>query len=347
MAKALKVGFIGAGGIAGTHITYLKGIEDVEVYAVCDIREDAVKKTAEKFSVPKVFSSYRELLKLKEIDAVSVCTPNHLHAEHAMASLRAGKHTMVEKPMAMNVRQAERMLKTAEERKRVLVVGFQYRFHPNAQMLKRAVGDGLLGRILYARSQALRRRGIPNWGVFGQKKFSGGGPLIDIGVHILEVTHYVMGKPKPVSASGQCFTYIGNKKPEALSRWGEWDYRSYDVEDLAVGFIRFEDGSTLVIESSFAAHIEQDSFNFTVMGEKGGGNFQPPMLFTDLSGTMFNLSAVYTGEARAFEVKMRDWIDAVRGKKQPESPAEDGLVVQKMLDGIYRSSELGREVSIK
>lgn len=349
MAKTrkLKVGVIGAGGIAGAHIKRLQTIEDVEVHAVCDIREGAAKQKADEFNIPQVFKDYKDLLKLKAVKAVSVCTPNFFHAEPTIAALKAGKHVIVEKPMAMNVREAKAMVDAAKKARKVLVVGFQLRYNPNAQMLKRAVDDGKLGKVLYARCQAMRRRGIPNWGVFGRKELQGGGGMIDLGVHILECAHYVMGKPEPITASGQCYTYLGNKKSDVLSVWPGWDYRTYNVEDLAVGMIRFQNGATLVIESSFVAHIEKNVFNFQVMGEKGGGTYDPPRLFTDMAGTMFNLEPAFLGKQEAWDVKMRDWVDAIRTGKKPLAPGEDGLVVQKMLNGIYRSAELGKEVRIR
>jgi len=346
VSKTLKVGLIGAGGIAGTHITYLKKIPDVEVVAVCDIREEAARNTAAKFEIPKTFTSYKDLLKMKEIAAVSVCTPNYFHAEPTIAALRAGKHVMVEKPMAMNAREARAMVAAAKKARKVLVIGFQFRYDARAQMIKRAIDEGRLGKILYARCQALRRRGIPSWGVFGQKKLQGGGPMIDIGVHIVEVAHYLMGTPTPVAASGNCYTYIGNKKPEVVSNWGPWDYKTYTVEDLAIGMVRFANGATLVVEASFAAHLEKDTFTFTLMGEKGGASFEPPQIFTDMSGYMFNLVPPLVPKVDAFELKMRDWIESIRTGKPPTAPGEHGLIVQQILDGIYRSAELGREVRI-
>jgi len=338
---------IGVGGIGRAHGAHLQSIPGVKVHAVCDPVQESIDQAVGQFGCAHAFKDYKKLLKLKELDAVSVCTPNYFHAEPAIAALRAGKHVMVEKPMAMNARQAKAMVEAAKKARRVLVVGFQYRYTPNAQTIKRAVDDGKLGKILYARCQALRRRGIPNWGVFGQKQYQGGGPLIDIGVHILEVAHYIMGKPKPVAASAQCYTYIGDRPSRVVSVWPNWDYKTYTVEDLAVGLIRFDNGATLHIESSFAAHIAKDVFTFTMMGEKGGAWFDPPTLFTDMSGTMFDMTPAYAGSEDCWDLKMRDWIACVRNpKRKPNAPGEDGWVVQKMLDGLYRSSDLKREVKI-
>lgn len=345
--KTVKVGLIGSGGIGNYHIQYLKKLQDVEVIATCDMNESVARATAERHGIKHVFTNYRDLLKLKEIDAVSVCTPNAMHVGPTIDSLKAGKHVMVEKPMAMTPEEAQRMCVAARAAKRVLVIGFQWRYNPTVTTIKRAVDDGMLGKICYARCQALRRRGIPNWGVFGQKALQGGGPMIDIGVHILEATHFVMGKPKPVAATGNCYTYLGNKKSQTVCPWPNWDHKTYTVEDLAVGMIRFDNGATLVIECSFAAHIEKDVFNFTLMGEKGGANFDPATIYTDIAGTSFNMTPWYNGTDKTWELKMGDWIEAIRTGKKPMAPGEDGVVVQKMLNGIYQSAESGKEVVIK
>jgi predicted dehydrogenase len=296
----------------------------------------------------KTFADYRQMLKLKDVDAVSVCTPNSLHYRPTVDALRAGKHVLVEKPMAMNAREAQAMCAAARQARKVLTIGFQQRFRPDVRFVRRAVEEGKLGEVVYCRAQALRRRGIPSWGVFGRKELQGGGPLIDIGVHILELSHFLMGKPKPVAASAQTYTYLGNRKPEATAPWGNWDWKTYTVEDLAVGFVRFENGTTLSIESSFAAHLEEDIFATTLMGTQGGASvgFGSPKVFTDWCGKMINLEPKALEREDGFALKMRNWIESIRGAENP-APGEDGLAVQKILDGLYRSAERGKEVLIR
>jgi predicted dehydrogenase len=208
------------------------------------------------------------------------------------------------------------------------------------------VASGSFGDILYVRCQALRRRGIPSWGVFGRKDLQGGGPMIDIGVHILEMAHFIIGAPKPVSASAACYTYIGDQKPEALCSWGAWDYKTYTVEDLAVGFVRFANGATLTVESSFAAHIEKDVFTIQVMGTKGGATYDPLQIFTDDQGYMVNLTPAFAGSGDNFAYKMSHFVECVRDGKKSEAPGEDGLAVQRILDAIYKSASLKREVRL-
>jgi len=350
MSKKVRVGFVGSGGIAGTHIRWLKPVEGVEVVALSDVSKEAMERQikASELDGVKTFTDYRQMLKMKDLDAVSVCTPNSLHYKPTVDALRAGKHVIVEKPMAMNAREAQAMCDAAKKARRVLTIGFQQRFRPDVQFVRRAIEEGKLGDIVFSRAQALRRRGIPSWGVFGRKDLQGGGPLIDIGVHIIELTHYLMGKPKPVAASAQIYTYLGNKKPEATAPWGDWDYKTYTVEDLAAGFVRFDNGATMAVEASFAAHIEDEIFTTTLMGTQGGARVGggTPAVFTDWCGKMINLEPKAMEKDEAFALKMKSWIDTIRGAKNP-APGEDGMMVQKILDGLYRSAERGREVTIE
>lgn len=345
----LRVAFIGAGGIAGTHMRYLAEMADVEIVAQADISEASMQRWAEQYGIADSFTDYEEMLTKVKPDAVSVCTPNGMHAPAAIAALKAGAHVIVEKPMAMNAGEAQAMIDAAEKGKRKLVIGFQYRFDPKTTFIKKAIDAGRMGQIVYGRVQSLRRRGIPNWGVFGRKELQGGGPLIDIGVHALEMTHFAMGSPKPVAASGSTFTYLGNKKSNVVSQWPNWDHKTYTVEDLAIGQIRFENGAILSIEASFAAHIEKGAMSFTLMGEKGGASWDPPQIFRDDNGYMINVQPDFLpggGFGDCFKLKMRNFVEHVLYDAPTLAPAEHGLMVQKMLDGIYASAEEGKEVAI-
>ncbi len=345
--KKVRVGFIGAGGIARYYMNLFSKMDDVELVAAADISDAALKAVGEQNKIPHVFKDYKDLIKRRDVDAVAVCTPNYAHMQPTIDALNAGKHVIVEKPMAMSAEEAAKMVAAGKKSKKVLVIGFQYRYTAAAQMIKRSIDEGQFGKILYARCQALRRRGIPNWGVFTRKDLQGGGPMIDIGVHIIEVAHYLMGSPKPVSAFGSTYTYIGDKREKATKvacGWPNWDYKNYTVEDLAVGLVKFDNGATLSVEASFAAHIEKDVFSFAIMGEKGGAQFEPPMIFKDEAGTMVNLTPSFLPGVDAFSLKMRDFIDCVKTGKEPQAPGEHGLMVQMILDGVYRSAETGREV---
>lgn len=345
--QALRIGLIGSGGIGRHYINMFKKAGTASVVAASDVSENALAEVAKMDAGIARFTDYRKMLKTCQLDAVAVCTPNKLHLAPTVDALKAGLPVIVEKPMAMNAVDAQRMVDSAKKARKLLMIGFQWRFHPMAQLVRRQVDSGEMGKVLYVRCQALRRRGIPSWGVFGRKDIQGGGPMIDIGVHILEMAHYMMGKPQPVSADGSCYTYIGNRKPEALAPWGNWDHKTYTVEDLAVGMLRFKNGATLVIESSFAAHIEKDVWNVSVMGEKGGAQFDPPTLFRDEAGHMVNVTPTHLGETDGFIKKVRHFVECVKTGCPCEAPGEDGVAVQKMLDGIYRSSETGKVAPIR
>ena len=351
--KKLRVACIGAGSIAAAHLTEYAKMKDVEIVGLADPMPETMHQKAKNFNVPleNCFTDYNEMLKKLAPDAVSVCSPNYAHAPNTIAALRAGAHVIVEKPMAMNAAEGQKMIDAARKHGRKLVIGFQWRFDGRSAFLRQAADDGVFGKVLYAKVQALRRRGIPNWGVFGRKELQGGGPMIDIGVHSLEMCHYVMGSPQPVAAFGNCFTYLGNKASDVKCAWPNWDWKTYNVEDLAVGMIRFANGAMLHIEASFAAHIEKDVFNFSIHGEKGGCQFEPIMLFTDAHKSMLNMTPSFTGNSDWGGVwvgKMRNFVEHCLYDAPSIAPAEHGLMAQKMLDGIYASaSKGGREVAIK
>ncbi|MFP4145382.1 MAG: Gfo/Idh/MocA family protein [Phycisphaeraceae bacterium] len=351
--KKLRVAFIGAGGIAARHLEALAKWDDAEVVALVDVNEEMMARHAEQFGVDKkhLYTDSAEMLARVEPGAVSVCTPNGLHKENTIAALDAGAHVIVEKPMAMTGEEAQEMVDAAERNDRKLVIGFQYRFEPRTRLLRRAREQGVLGEVMFGRVQAMRRRGIPNWGVFGQKHLQGGGPMIDIGVHMLEAAHYTMGSPRPVAATGMTRTYLGDQPCDDIQcRWPNWDHKTYTVEDLAVGHIRFENGAVIHIEAMFAGHIEKDVMDFQLMGTRGGCTWAQPKIFTDQLGHQMDLTPGYipgTNIQFYFDTKLRHFVDHVLYDAPTIAPARDGLMVQQMLSGIYRSADAGgREVTI-
>ncbi len=343
--KKLRIGFVGAGGIARSQMAILKEFPDAELVAAADVSEDALKKCQEDHGVGVVYDDWKTMLKKEDLQAVSVCTPNGLHLQPTLDAFKAGCHVMVEKPLAMNAREGQRMLAAAKAAKRQLIIAFQWRFHPKAQLIKKMADSGMFGDVLFVRCQAIRRRGIPNWGVFGRKELQGGGPMIDIGVHIMEMAHYVMGSPRPVAASGNTFRYIGDKPGDVACNWPDWDYKTYTVEDLAVGHIRFDNGAIMHVESSFAAHAK-NAFTFQLMGTKGGAEFDPLVLRTDENGYMMDKTPAFVPDYPCFADKMRRFVDTVLHGKPTEAPGEAGQMVQKMIDGIYASADKGREIKI-
>ena len=347
----LRVAIIGCGGISEVHIRSFQKMPEVEIVAGVDIKPERLKVTEEKFGLKSLYTDWKKMLKEIKPDAVSVCTPNAVHAPAVIDACNAGAHVITEKPMAMTPAECEKMIAAAAKAKKKLAVGFQYRYHPATKFLTQAREDGAFGKVMFVKCQALRRRGIPNWGVFGRKELQGGGPMIDIGVHIIEMAHYVMGSPRPVAATGNTWTYLGHKPSTVQSMWPGWDHKTYTVEDLAIGHIRFENGAVMQIESSFVAHILKDVWNFQLMGEKGGCTWDPPQLFTDQAGHMINSTPGYLSPKSDFEslflVKLQNWVDGILKGTPLDAPGEAGLAVQKILDGIYRAADAGREVTIK
>ena len=343
----VRVGVIGSGGIAqGAHLPGYAACPDVDIVAVADVSEKTAQAAAEKFNVPQVFTDYKKLLRLDEIDAVSVCTPNFMHKDAAVAALKAGKHVLVEKPMAMNARECDAMLKAARESGKKLQVGFNNRFGGGPQALKRFVEGGEMGEIYYARAQALRRRGIPGWGVFTQKDKQGGGPLIDIGVHILDMTLWLMGHPRPVTVSGTARQDFGKRK-DIIGLMGQWDTDNFTVEDFAVGLVRFESGATLVLESSFVANIESDVFNTSLLGTEGGCTLNPTRMFFEKNRTLLDVSPVHLPNVNTHREEIRSFVDAVKHDTPVYVPGEQGAMVTRIVDAIYRSSEAGKEVRVE
>ncbi|MEL7239362.1 MAG: Gfo/Idh/MocA family oxidoreductase [Planctomycetota bacterium] len=257
-------------------------------------------------------------------------------------------HVTVEKPMARTVQECENMIAAAEKAKKELMVGFQWRWHPQSRFIRRQVEDGVLGDVVYTRVQALRRRGIPNWGTFYSKEKNGGGPLIDMGVHLLELAVYLMGSkvPQPKRISGNIWTYLGDKPDAAENIWPNWNHKDYTVEDLAVGHVTFDNGSSLVLEASFAAHIKKDQNDVNVMGTKGGAHWGEGEVFHDMNGFMLDSKPGFTRKSDIWVEKTKHFLEVVAGERANESSGYEGLAVQKILNGIYDAAEAGKEVEL-
>jgi predicted dehydrogenase len=342
----IKVGIIGAGGIArGAHIPSYQRLKDVEIMAVCDINEEAAKQAAKDFNIPRVFSDYNDLLKLRELDAVSVCTPNAFHAPATIAALNAGKHVLCEKPMALNAKEGKAMVDAAKKNKKLLQVGFHMRFEAGSQLLKRFIEVGELGEIYYARAIFLRRRGIPSWGVFTRKDLQGGGALVDIGVHILDLVIWLMGSPKPVSVSGMACTKFGNREG-IVNPWGKWDVKKFDVDDFAVAFVKFNTGAGLILETSWAANVDNPGSSM-ILGTEGGCQLDPPKIYKQQRDTLVDLTPIVPRGEEGHNAEVRRFIEAIREGLPSPVPGEEALEINKIMDGIYESSETGREVRIK
>ena len=349
MSKKTKVAMIGTGSISQSkHIPGYGNNPDAEIIAICDINPETLKKVGDSLGLADKdrYPDYNKLLERTDFEMVDICTPNYVHKDPAVKALLSGKHVIVEKPIALNAEQATEMCAAAKKSGKLLMCAQCMRWKAEGAALKRFIDAGQMGEIYYARVQALRRRGVPSWGVFIDKEKQGGGPLIDIGVHILDLTLWLMGHPKPIAASGQCYTKFGTRKG-TFGTWGPWDYDNYTVEDFATGLIRFDNGATLMIESSFCANIEKDIFNTSLMGTEGGCEFSPIKMYREECETLLDVTPVYLKQVDIHHSEINAFIDAVRTKKPSPVPGEQALMTTKILDAIYKSSDVGKEVPIK
>jgi predicted dehydrogenase len=353
MADKLRIGIIGSGGIAqGCHMRgYATMPEQCEMVAVCDVNPETAQAAAEKYNVPKTYTDYRQMIAEQNLDAVSVATPNAYHMEPTIDALQAGLHVICEKPLAMNADEARKMCAVARESGKILQVALQQRFSGSARFMKQYIEAGHMGDIYYARAQALRRRGVPAWGVFIDKEKQGGGPLIDIGVHILDFTLFLMGYPKPVSASGKTWDTLG-KNPDLVNPWGEYDRSKFTVEDFAVGLIKFDNGSVVVLESSFMANLDGDPFQTQLFGTKAGATVKgwgenPIEIYTEQNRQLFNMRPTNVPNVESSHVdEIKAFIDAIIHNKPSPVPGENGLILNAIFDALYKSSETGNEEKV-
>lgn len=352
MAK-VKIGVIGAGSISEVHFNAYLENEDAEIYAVCDKNLERAKLKAEKYGAKHVFTDYHELLALSEIEAVSVCTWNESHAEISIAALQAGKHVMCEKPLSKSMDEAYAMEKTVKESGKVFQLGVVRRYGSNTQVLKKFIDQGDFGEIYYAKASCLRRLGNPG-GWFSDLQRSGGGPLIDLGVHLIDISWYLMGMPKVKSITGHTYNKLGNRsnvKNLSFYKAADYDASKNEVEDLANALIRFENGATLYVDVSFTLHARKDELSVKVYGEKGGAELEPELhIITEKNDTILNVTPQVDHPTfdfpSAFRNEIGHFIECVQGKKQTLSPVQDGVEMMKILTGIYESARRGEEIQI-
>ena len=354
--KKVKIGIIGCGGIAnGKHMPAYKALADqAEMVAFCDIIEERALKAKKDYGDKnsKTYTDYRELLKDKEIDMVCVCTPNISHSEITVAALDAGKHVMCEKPMAINYEEAKKMIDAKNRSGKLLTIGYQNRYRAEVRYLKEEAENGTFGDIYFARAKAVRRRAVPTWGVFLDEEKQGGGPLIDIGTHALDLTLWCMDNYKPKYCVGSVYKKLGNKFPTG-NAWGDWTAEQFTVEDSAFGFIVMENGATILLESSWALNMLDTREAITTLCGTDAGldmidgirvngirNGRQYVLRPDLSaGGVAFYSGNTGGSPEDREAAL--WIDAVVNDKTPFVLPEQAFVVSQILEGIYTSAKTG------
>jgi predicted dehydrogenase len=349
----LRYGFVGAGTITRVHADRLSQRDDVELVAIADVAEATMIETADKFSIAGRYTDYKAMFANEELDVCVVAVPNAFHAPATLAALKAGCHVLCEKPPAMSAEQAAEMAATAAEMGKRLSYGLHMRFMGESETARKYLDEGRLGEVYHATVQLWRRRGIPGLGSwFTTKAVSGGGALIDVGVHIIDLTHYLMGQPKPVAVSAVTHARFGNN-PETynyLSMWGRpVPGGPFDVDDLAAALVRFDNGASMMIQVSWAANTA-DGTDVRLMGDKGGLEINPGShvkLFTEDNGFIADVAPMYR-KGDAYAAQHAHFIDCLKDEsKALRTDGQQGVVLQAILDAVYESAATGQEVAVR
>jgi len=355
--ERLKVGMIGCGGIAtAKHLPAMQLSGCFEIAAFCDLIEERAVQARQLYGTKDavVYTDYKKMLADKTLQAVYVLTPNKSHSFISIDAMQAGKHVMCEKPMAKTAKEAEAMVVAAKATGKVLTVGYQNRYRPDSQYLKSACENGDLGEVYYARAHAIRRRAVPTWGVFLNEEEQGGGPLIDIGTHALDLTLWMMNNYEPESVMGSVYKKLG-QQTETANAWGDWDRDQFTVEDSAFGFVKMKNGATIHLEAAWALNsLEVDEAKTSLCGTKAGADMKDGLRINtvkynkqvvekpalDPAGVAF-----YDGEADDENmIEQKAFYEAVTMGKELVVKPEEALVVTKILEAIYQSAATGKAV---
>jgi predicted dehydrogenase len=357
--EQVRVGVVGC-GIGAWHVEGYAEEPRAKVVALAGLDTDRCLRLAKQHDIPHVVGDYQELLEKVEVDAISIAVPNHLHVPIGLAAVRAGKHVLIEKPLARNAVEGEELVKAAKEAGVVLAIAFNRRARSDMQVLRRHIDDGGLGDVYYAKAYWMRRAGIPGLGTwFTSKEEAGGGPLIDLGVHVLDMALWLMDNPAVVSVSAATYAKLGpqGKGNYAGNRFKAVDGMPYEVEDLATAFLRTAAGATIQLETSWAAYTGvTDEFGVSLFGEKGGAELHVKdyaevgtlKLFADMGGAPTDSAPrlrpkpVHAGHSEV----IRRFIDSILTGAPMSPSGEEGLDRTRLIDAIYRSAELGREVRL-
>ncbi|WP_308635354.1 Gfo/Idh/MocA family protein [Paenibacillus silvisoli] len=353
----VRIGIIGCGGIAnGKHLPSLAQVKDAEIVAFCDIIVEKAEQAKAKYGTEEatVYSDYKELLKDGSIDVVHVCTPNDSHAAISIDALEAGKHVLCEKPMAKTAADARLMLEASKRTGKKLSIGYNNRYRADSRYLKQACDAGELGEIYFAKAHAIRRRAVPTWGVFLDEEKQGGGPLIDIGTHALDLVLWMMNNYEPKVVLGRAYHKLSQTE-NAANAWGPWDPAKFTVEDSAFAMITMKNGATVILESSWALNsLEVDEAKVSLSGTKAGADMKDGLRFNGEHNSRLYVNKVelnsggvafYEGASETAEVlEASMWIDAVKNDKETFVTPEQALVVSEVLEAIYESSRTGKAV---
>lgn len=342
--EKLRIAIIGSGQITQvTHIPNYQSMECTEILGVCDTNLDTARMAAEKFGIEHYYGSHKEMLETLKPDAAIICVPNKFHCQITLDALEAGCHVFCEKPPAITAKEAEQMAAKAKESEKLLTYGFHFRASEHIAYLRNRIARGNMGKIYHAEVKWHRRRGIPGWGCFTNKDIQGGGPLIDIGAHMLDCALYLMDYPKISYVCASSSSRIG--KTSGIGLMGTWDPKNFTVEDGIFGYIQFADGTSLDLQTSFAINQkEKDVRSIKLYGSKEGAALFPLEIYGEEDGQLVDLTFPF--------LEMRDWhrdldanfVNACLGKEELLVTAKQGAYIQKLICGLYESAETGKPV---
>ncbi len=355
--RKVKIGIVGCGGIAnGKHLPAIQKNGNFEIIAFCDIVKERALEAKEKYGSAdaRVYTDYTELVKETELEAVYVLTPNKSHSVISIAAMKAGKHVMCEKPMAKSYADAKLMLDTAKETGKLLTIGYQNRYRQDSKYLKTACDNGDLGDIYYARAHAVRRRAVPTWGVFLNEEEQGGGPLIDIGTHALDLTLWMMENYEAESVTGSVYRKLADQTDQG-NAFGDWDPKGFTVEDAAIGFVKMKNGATIHLEASWALNtLEVDEAKTSLCGTKAGADMKDGLRINRVKYNKqiiekpdLNSSGVafFSGQGEdAPDIEQRVFYNAITKGEDLVVKPEQAIVVTRILEAIYESARTGKTV---
>jgi predicted dehydrogenase len=343
----LRIGLVGAGGIGrDQHLPGWSALPYCEVVAFADTSPPALEQASRLVPDAALFADWRELIAQENLDIVDICTPNRTHSEIALTALGAGKHVLCEKPLATTSAEVIALAAASSRSGRLLMTAQHFRFDPTAQRMKAWLDAGMVGDVYYARAQWLRRRWLPARPTFTDRSLSGGGPAFDIGVHVLDLACWFMGSPKPVSVSAALGTHLA-QRDDLAGEWGDWDRASIDVEDFAAGFVRFANGATLTLETSWLAfQPDKETIRLQCYGTNGGLVWPDGVLASETNRSPWDLKYQPTGKGRAHHEAIRAFAEAVRDGRPSPVPVEQTLEVIRILEAFYRSSAERCEVKL-
>ena len=343
-SRELEVGVIGVGGISrAQHLPHWHAHGGVRLTALADVDTRRLNSVAGEYGVERTFADWRELIALEELDIVDITTPNRFHAPMAVAALEAGKHVLCEKPMATCTADAELMVDAARRAGRLLMINHVFRFSSVLTDLRSLVGNRM-GRIHHAHAKWTRRRGVPVAETFISRELAGGGPVVDLGVHMIDLACWMMGFPDPQRVSARAGAYLAGR-PDLGGEWGQWDRDVFDVEDFGVGLFHFAGGATLLLEVSwlgFRQSLEERSLQ--LLGDRGGVRWPEGTFSSESDGVPFDTTVAHAETGSAFRRSIHAFTDAVRAGRPSPIPPEDSLQVIRMVEAFYLSAREDREV---